>query len=84
MPVVPGEARWAAIVQDLAGRGVTATPTLVEATAVTWPDGSLGCPRPGFSYTQAIVEGLRVIVEAGGATYDYRFGRGDVPRLCRR
>lgn len=77
-------ARWAAIVDDLAARGVTGTAALVSAERVTFSDGSLGCPTPGHSYTQAIVEGMRVIVQADGMPWDYRFGNGDRPRLCER
>lgn len=77
-------ARWDAILADLADRGVAATPEVVSAETVTWNDGSLGCPQPGQSYTQSLVEGMRVIVRAGDADYDYRFGRGDTPHLCTR
>ena len=78
------EARWDAIVDDLVARGVTATPELVSAEHVTFSDGSLGCPKPGESYTQALVDGMRVVVAADGTQYDYRFGHGDAPRLCER
>ena len=78
---VPPE-RWDAIVADLAERGVTGTPDVVSATAVTWNSGALGCPQPGKSYTQALVIGLQVIVDVDGTTYDYRFGAGDAPMLC--
>lgn len=88
-PVPPGapvplpQAKLDAIRADLADRGVDAAAlTVVGSDAVTWPDGSLGCPEPGMAYTQALVEGMRVVVEVAGATYDYRFGTGDVPRLC--
>ena len=77
-------ARWNAIVADLAARGVDGVPTLVSATAQTWPTGALGCPKPGASYTQAVVEGMQVIVEVDGIAYDYRFGRTDEPVLCER
>ncbi|MFB7894258.1 hypothetical protein ACFC1I_18800 [Microbacterium sp. NPDC056044] len=82
VPVPP--ARWDAIVADLSSRGVTGTPELVSSEAVTWNNGALGCPSPGVSYTQAIVEGMRVVVSVGGTTYDYRFGTTDSPRLCTR
>lgn len=75
-------ARWRAIVDDLAGRGVTGEPTAVSVRSVTWNDGALGCPEPGVAYTQAMVDGLQVIVEVAGRRYDYRFGRSDTPRLC--
>jgi hypothetical protein len=45
---------------------------LVEATSTTWNDGSLGCPKPGVMYTQAIVDGYKVIVKANGQKLDYR------------
>ncbi len=81
-PSAVTDARWDAIEADLAARGVTAAPSLVSAESITWPNGALGCPQPGEAYTQALVDGMRVVVDAGGATYDYRFGRGDTPRLC--
>jgi len=45
---------------------------LVRAQAITWPDGSLGCPQPGVFYTQALVNGYWVVLEAGDQEYDYR------------
>jgi hypothetical protein len=45
---------------------------VVEATSTTWNDGSLGCPKPGVMYTQAIVDGYQVTVEANGQKLDYR------------
>lgn len=83
-PVAVPPARWDALVADLGARGVTATPELVSAEAVTFSDSSLGCATPGQSYTQALVDGMRVVVTAGGETYDYRFGTGDDPLLCTR
>ena len=35
---------------------------VVRAVAVTWSDGSLGCPQPGFGYTQALVPGWLVSI----------------------
>lgn len=85
-PAAPGdvpEARWSAILADLSGRGVaTDGVQLVSAREVTWNDGSLGCPQKGQSYTQALVAGMQVIVNAGGTEYDYRFGMSDHPKLC--
>jgi hypothetical protein len=83
-PVALPPERWDAVVADLARRAVSGEPTLVSAESVVFADGSLGCPEPGQNYTQAQVEGMRVIVDAGGTRYDYRFGRGDAPRLCTR
>ena len=83
-PTEVPQARWDALVTDLSARGVTGAPELVSAEAVTFSDGSLGCAAPGQSYTQAVVDGMRVVVTAGGETYDYRFGTGDEPKLCTR
>lgn len=83
-PADLSEARWDAIVADLAARGVSGTPVLASAVAVTWNNGALGCPQPGSSYTQALVDGMQVIVDVDGTRYDYRFGRSDSPRLCER
>jgi hypothetical protein len=55
--------------------------TVISAEEKTFPDGSLGCPVPGMAYTQAIVDGYRIVAEAGGTTYDYR-GTGSTFRLC--
>ena len=55
--------------------------TVISAAAVTFPDGSLGCPQPGVAYTQALVDGYKIIAEAGGKTYDFR-GTGSSFRRC--
>lgn len=79
---LPAE-RLEAIKADLRTDGIdTAGLKVVSASAVTWNDGSLGCPEPGVAYTQALVDGMQVIVEAGGERYDYRFGKGPVPKRC--
>ncbi|GAB2650607.1 hypothetical protein [Kribbella swartbergensis] len=69
---------------DLAKRlGVDAAQvTVISSTEVTWPDGSLGCPEPGMNYTQALVPGSRIILEAGGKQYHYHSGGTRPPFLC--
>lgn len=54
----------------------------VSTQQVTWSDGSLGCPQPGEFYTQALVEGSRIILEHDGRFYDYHAGADDEPFLC--
>lgn len=81
-PVALPSAYRDALEADLAARGVDGTLVVVSSEAVTWGDGSLGCPEPGMAYTQALEEGMRVIVEVDGTSYDYRFGSRPVPRLC--
>jgi hypothetical protein len=58
--------------------------TVLSTEARDWPSGALGCPVMGFLYTDMITPGYRIVVEAGGTTYDYRAasrGAGEV-RLC--
>ena len=55
---------------------------VISAHAVTWSDGSLGCPMPGMMYTQALVPGYRVRIRAGGKELDYHAGRTGAPVLC--
>lgn len=81
-PIILSQDQQAGIRADLAKRGITAEFTVTSATAVTWPDGSWGCPEPGMVYTQALVAGVRAIVNVAGTSYDYRFGPGPIPRLC--
>ena len=55
---------------------------IVAAEARTFSDGSLGCPRPGEMYTQAIVDGYQVIVEGDGRQLDYRGSGPGRFRIC--
>lgn len=55
---------------------------VVAAERVTFRDGSLDCPQPGRQYTQALVDGFRVVVEADGDRLDYRMALDGAPRLC--
>jgi len=55
---------------------------VLSAEAVTWSDGSLGCPQPGMMYTQALVPGFRIRVRAGAETLHYHAGRSGQPTLC--
>lgn len=83
--VTAPETHLEAIRADLDGRGVAGNQALVtEAQQVTWSDGSLGCGEPGVSYTQAQIEGWRIVVVVDGTSYDYRFGKDATPTLCER
>ena len=64
-----------------AGVGVEEV-AVISADAVTWGDGSLGCPEPGMLYAQVLVNGYHVIVEAGGQQRDYRVTGSGAFRLC--
>jgi len=73
-----------AILKEIAGSaGVGRDQIAIErAESVVWSDGSLGCPEPGMAYTQALVNGYWVIVEAAGKKYDFRVGSGGSFFLC--
>jgi hypothetical protein len=74
----------ARVLADAARRGGVSEREVVvrSAQAVQFPDGSLGCPQPGMMYTQMVVPGYRVVVEAGGKTFDYRSTRDGEPAIC--
>ncbi|MBB6569964.1 hypothetical protein HPO96_08145 [Kribbella sandramycini] len=55
---------------------------VLGAEEVTWSDGSLGCPEPGMHYTQALVNGMRITLEADGKRYEYHSGGARPPFLC--
>lgn len=56
---------------------------LTRTEAVEWPDTSLGCPKPGFMYAQVVTPGYRIVLEAGGKTYEYHSDRQQVS-LCEK
>ena len=72
------------LLDDAASRtGATRdTITVVDAAAVAWPTGALGCPRPGVMYTQALVRGWRVVLLAAGTRIDYRASAPGRFRVC--
>jgi hypothetical protein len=55
-------------VADLADQ-LGVDPTSIEVIVdeqVTWRNGSLGCPEPGMVYTQALVDGYRIVLRVSG------------------
>ena len=73
-----------AAVQDLAQR-LKVEPNQIEALAfeiMVWPDGSLGCPRPGMEYIQVQVEGYLIRLRYDGKEYNYHGGESRGPFLC--
>jgi hypothetical protein len=76
-----------AVVADAARRFQVAESAVVLAHAeqVTWSDGSLGCPQPGMSYTQALVPGYRVTATtAAGQMLYHTDTRGHVVTCAQR
>jgi hypothetical protein len=82
-PGVPAEMIEAALA-DAANRSTTARADIKvsSAEAVTWPDGSLGCPKPGMLYTQALVPGYRIVLEAGEQLLNYHVSSRGRPMFC--
>jgi hypothetical protein len=77
---MPREVRRAVVV-DAARRFRVAESAVVlgGAEQVTWADGSLGCPQPGMSYTQALVPGYRVTAKTAAGQFVYHTdARGNV------
>jgi hypothetical protein len=73
-----------AAVADLANR-LPVDPQAITVTSVesvTWRDGSMGCPEPGMSYTQALVDGVRVELTVDGTSYWYHQGGSNPIRYC--
>ncbi len=55
---------------------------VVTARAVTWGDGSLGCPEPGMMYTQALVPGFYIRLRHDSDDAYYHAGRDGQPMHC--
>ena len=56
--------------------------SVVSSGAVTWRSGALGCPKPDMNYTQALVPGFQIILQAGQARYHYHAAAGRPPFYC--
>jgi hypothetical protein len=71
-------------IQDLSGRlGIQSGEIkVVSEKNVTWRDGSLGCPKPGMMYTQALVEGTLIVLRVDDTKYEYHSGGGRAPFYC--
>jgi hypothetical protein len=84
--IVPAVAQPAvtAAAADLANRLGVATSAIgvVEVTSATWPNGALGCPKPGIMYSQIVTPGYRIILASGGRNYEYHSGRGSNVVSC--
>ena len=74
-------AKATADLTELTGLDPTTFKT-VRSEQAQWPDGSLGCPVPGYLYTQVVTPGYWIVLEAGGKTYDYRATEAGDLRLC--
>ena len=48
-----------------------------------WPDGSLGCPQPGWNYIQVLTEGYLIRLSSGENIFHYHGGSNRAPFLCK-
>ena len=73
-------------ITDLAARlGVSPSEIeLVSEEAVTWRAGSLGCPKKGMMYTEALVDGQLIVLRVSGTDYRYHSGKGRAPFYCKK
>lgn len=55
---------------------------VVAAEHVTWSDGAIGCPEPDGMYTQALVEGYRILLRVAGEEVAYHGADGQPPFRC--
>ena len=56
--------------------------TVVEVRPMVWPDGALGCPKPGMAYPQVRQEGSLIRLTTRGQEYAYHSGGSRPPFLC--
>lgn len=70
--------------QDLAARiGLEqAEIKIVQAEYVTWRDSSVGCPQPGYQYTQVLTNGSDIRLSANKHVYHYHSGGNRPPTFC--
>jgi hypothetical protein len=57
---------------------------LSSAEAVTWRSGALGCPEPGKMYTEALVPGSVIYLQADNMVYAYHAKFAGEPFYCPR
>ena len=53
-----------------------ANTVVVDVVAESWPDSSLGCPKPGMMYSPVLLSGHRVRLRVGSVVYAVHVGAG--------
>lgn len=54
----------------------------LQARSVNWGSSAVGCPREGMQYTQALVPGLLLLLEAKDTVYRYHGVMGQKLYYC--
>lgn len=81
--VVSREDVQAAMTAEAERSGISAEAVTVAGYAdVTWSDGSIGCPKDGMMYTQALVPGHQLILEVDGEYRSYHAAEGKPFSYC--
>jgi len=57
---------------------------LSSARQVTWRSGALGCPEPGMTYTEALVAGSVIYLQADSSIHAYHAKFAGEPFYCPR
>lgn len=55
---------------------------VIDARAVNWTSGALGCPKPGLSYIEVVTAGYLVVIDAEGTTFYLHSSRTGAPFVC--
>ncbi len=56
--------------------------TINTAQSVTWPNGAMGCPKPGMMYTQQLIPGYFVEFSADEKVWRYHAANNGHFFLC--
>jgi hypothetical protein len=69
---VPPDLALVAVADLMQRAGVAADAvSVVSGEAVEWPDGAIGCARPGMMYPQVITPGYKLVLAVGERQYTY-------------
>lgn len=84
-PFPVSERVLAALLREMAALDGVATDevTVAAAEPVVWPNSGLGCPAEGLAYTDVRVEGMLVVLDAGGQSYEFHTDGAQRYVLCR-
>lgn len=56
--------------------------SVADVRPITWPDSSLGCPRPGMMYLQVLTPGYQIKLAHAGQEYIVHTDRGHRAVYC--